>query len=96
MLFYAFVNASPLSAIVRAGLMGLLGVGLTLYFFITNNWGVYQVEIAGLTRLGRSLHTFSPLVSGPRLSLKEAGGMLAMLLPLSRGNWKPSPFGMNT
>jgi hypothetical protein len=85
-LFYALVNTRPLSATVRAGLLVLLGVGLTLYFFLTNDWGLYQVEIAGLTRLGRGLHAFPPLVSGPRLGLKEAGGMLAMLLPFA-GWW---------
>jgi hypothetical protein len=84
-LFYAFVNAHPLAATVRVGFIALFAVGLALCFLTTNDWGAYEVEIAGLTRLGRELQTFLPSVSGPQLDLNEVGGMLAMLLPF--GGW---------
>jgi O-antigen ligase len=81
LLFYAFANARSTPAMVRVGLLTAFAVGLSLYFLVTNDWALTQSEIGSVTRLGQSLQSTLPPVSGPRLNPNEAGGLLAMLLP---------------
>ena len=77
LLFYAFANARSTPAMVRAGLLTIFAVGLSLYFLATNDWTAQH----SVHRIGQSLQRYLPRVPGPRLNPNEIGGLLAMLLP---------------
>jgi O-antigen ligase len=81
LLFYAFANARRTPATLRAGILTVFAVGLSLYFLATNDWTSGQGEFGSMASLGQSLQRFMPAVPGPGLNPNEIGGLLATMLP---------------
>lgn len=83
LLYYALAGQPPSNSTIIVGLAGMLGAGLSIYFLLTNNWNIFPADISILNRLGTVWMKVRPGVHAPIIQLNIAGGLLAMLLPVS-------------
>lgn len=82
-LYYALAGQPGSNGVIMACLAGLLGAGLSVYFLLTNDWMQFPADLRLLNRLGTAWMEIRPHVHGPIIQPNIAGGVLAMLLPIS-------------
>lgn len=64
-------------------LLSALGAAVAVYFVTTNDWAAAPVRWALIPRLGNLVQSVVPSVPGHRLSRNVAGGLVALILPVS-------------
>jgi putative inorganic carbon (hco3(-)) transporter len=82
-LYYALKHLPNLGSRYAAlAFLGLFGVAVSVYFFVTNDWSTYQVKVPLLYELGRRVSAWLPALAGHAMNTNVVGGMLAFVLPL--------------
>ena len=66
-----------------AGLVGFMGVIIATYFVLGNDWTLQSSDLGLINRVGRWIMTYRPSFEIPPLSPNFAGGLLAMIAPIS-------------
>ena len=83
LLYYALAGQPHSNWQMVSGLAGVLGAGVSLYFLLTHDWAQFPADLNLLNRLGLEWMDIRPALNGPWIHPNIAGGLLAMLLPLS-------------
>jgi len=86
LLFFALVAQPPVNLWPLAGLLGLLGAGISVFFLLTYDWRALPRHFAFLDRVGIWWMSIRPAVPG-FLHPNVAGGLLAMLIPFQIALW---------
>jgi len=81
-LLYAVAHQPDLPHLYGAlACFGVLGVALSAYFFMTNDWAANPPKVAALAALGQQVSARLPQLTAHRMHPNVVGGMCAMLLP---------------
>ncbi|HZY44384.1 MAG TPA: O-antigen ligase family protein [Anaerolineae bacterium] len=82
-LYYAIAHQPDLDHVFTILVFfGIFGVGLALYFFVTNDWSAQTTKIAFLASIGKGLAALLPSLAAHQLHPNVAGGMLGLVLPV--------------
>ncbi len=82
-LYYAVTHQPDQQHLYAAlGLIGGLGLGLSLYFFMNADWAAFPIKIPALVELGRQISEHLPILAGHHLQPNVAGGLLAAIMPV--------------
>jgi putative inorganic carbon (HCO3(-)) transporter len=87
LLYYALAGQPHSNWQMVFGLAGVLGAGVSIYFLLTQNWAQFPADLNLLNRLGLAWMDIRPTLNGPWIHPNIAGGLLAMLLPVSLAVW---------
>lgn len=60
----------------------VFGVGVSLYFFATNDWDAHLVKVPVLVTVGKQISAVLPSLPGHRMHPNVVGGMLAVVMPM--------------
>lgn len=82
-IFVALVGQPKANIGGVAGLVGMMGVIIAFYFVLGNDWNLQSSDLGVINRVGRWIMNFRPVVEIPPLPPNFAGGMLAMIAPIS-------------
>jgi tetratricopeptide (TPR) repeat protein len=82
LIFYALANATALG-MVRAWLLALVGIGLTIYCLATHDWNASVTKIETLAHLGQAVQRLLPPLPGRALHPNVVGGAIAVTLPFA-------------
>ena len=81
-LLYAVAHQPDLSHLYGAlACFGVLGVALSAYFFMTNDWAANPPKVEALGALGQQVSARLPQLTAHRMHPNVVGGMCAMLSP---------------
>ena len=84
-LFYAFVrlltSGREGAAEESVSLLMIFGVGVSIYFILTNDWSANPTKFEYIRRIGQSLQVAGLDLPGHRLHPNVAGGMMALTIP---------------
>jgi hypothetical protein len=82
-IFVALVGQPKANIGGVAGLVGMMGVIIAFYFILGNDWNLQSSDFGVINRVGRWIMTFRPAFEIPPLPPNFAGGLLAMIAPIS-------------
>lgn len=82
-IFVALVGQPKANIGGVAGLVGMMGVIIAFYFILGNDWNLQSSDLGVINRVGRWIMTFRPAFEIPPLPPNFAGGLLAMIAPIS-------------
>lgn len=81
-LYYALSHqAEGLPRYLAYAFIGVLGVGLSVYFYLTNDWSGSSDKLPWLYALSKQFARIVPSLASHRMHPNVVGGMLAMLIP---------------
>lgn len=81
-LFYTLINQPRENFRTVAGLIGLLGVIITVTFIATNDWHTQSSDFELISRAGEWISSHSQFNFELSLAPNIAGGLLAMIVPI--------------
>lgn len=84
-LYYAFVrllvSGRDGAAEETVSLLMIFGVGVSVYFILTNDWSANPTKFDSIRRIGQSLQLAGVDLPGHRLHPNVAGGLMALTIP---------------
>ena len=83
LLYYALAGQPYHNWRIVSGLAGGFGAGISAYFLLTHDWAQFPADLNLLNRPGLAWTSLRPALSWPWIHPNIAGGLLAMLLPVS-------------
>jgi O-antigen ligase len=81
LLFYAVANQPENNLWISASLISLLGVGIALYYLLTNDWGIYPSRIEILNQTGVGWMAIRPTIQSEMIHPNTVAGIIGMALP---------------
>lgn len=81
LLYHAAAGQPEANRWLFAILLSLFGVGVSAYFFLTNDWSNQPVKVAALARLGAWWETVRPVLEAEPLHPNDVAGFAALALP---------------
>lgn len=83
LLYYALAGQPRSNWRIVAGLAGVLGAGISIFFLFTHDWAQFPADLSIINRLGKVWISLRPDVNAPGIHPNIAGGLLAMLFPVN-------------
>lgn len=83
LLFYAIAGQPIRNLWLIAGFFSLVGVGIAIFYLLTNDWNVQPAKIDSIHRIGFWWMTIRPLVEAEAVHPNDVAGISTIMLPFS-------------